>query len=120
MHYNIIFSLKITLHAVGCFTTRAMLTAYSAPGFGILYAVHVLLVFITLCLYFFKVENILSNWKESQLSRWNIVKRALTIAIVVLCSSPFSLVDYRLEEVDVHDGIYYAVIYEYFIQLIKL
>lgn len=126
--------MKFINQTVGCITTRAMLIAYSAPGFGIFYAVHVLVVFIVLGCYFLKVEKISSAWKDgSQQSHWNIIKRVLTIYVVVICSSPFSMVDYRLEEVDFNDVIYYAVIciynfissillnkYSYFIRFLLL
>lgn len=84
---------------VGLFIPRAMLSAYSTSKFWIFFGIHVAIVCVGSLLYYGIVKS----------ARQNMTKNVLGPAIVV-ASSFFSFADYRTDQLDFHDGIYYAVI----------
>lgn len=82
---------------------RSMLSAASTSSFGIFFLVHFGIACVVFLVYFVRVKS----------ARQSMTKNPFG-PIIIVVSSFFSFAEYRLDQVDFQDAIYYAVIIIYF------
>jgi len=77
-----------------------MLSAVSASSFGYFFAAHFVIICVLLLVYYVRVKR----------ARRNMTIKNVLGQVVIFVSSFFSFADYRLDQADFQDVIYYTVI----------